>query len=59
MVIRLSPGNDDIVGGRVREEIFGGRGRMEIRDAGFERILDGVLGVASGMVGEVVRYQRA
>jgi len=57
VVIRLSPGNDDIVGGRVREEIFGGMGR--IRDAGFERILDGVLGVASGMVGEVVRYQRA
>lgn len=26
---------------------------------GFERILDGVLGVASGMVGDVVRYQRA
>jgi hypothetical protein len=56
VVIRLSPVNDDIVGGRVREEIFGGRGWMEIRDAGFERILDGVLEVAGRMVEEVVRY---
>jgi len=56
VVIRLSPGNDDIVGRRVREEIFGGRGRMEIGDAGFEWVLDGVLGLAGELVEEVVRY---
>jgi hypothetical protein len=56
VVIRVSQGNDDIVGHRVREEIFGGRGRMEIGGDGFEGILDGVIGVAGGMVEEVVRY---
>jgi hypothetical protein len=56
VVIRLSPGNDDIVGRRVREEIFGGRGRMEIEDAGFGGVLDGVLGLAGKLVEEVVRY---
>jgi len=50
VVIRLSPGNDDIVGRRVREEIFGGRGRMKVDDDGFEGILAGEL------VEEVVRY---
>jgi len=56
VVIRLSPGNDDIVGRRVCEEIFGGRGRMEIGDGGFDGILDGVLALAGGLVEEVVRY---
>ena len=56
VVIRLSPGNDDIVGRRVREEIFGGLGRMEIGDGGFEEILYGVMRVAGEMVEEVVRY---
>lgn len=56
VVIRLSPGNDDIVGRRVHEEIFGGRGRMEIEDAGFGGVLDGVLGLAGELVEEVVRY---
>ncbi|MCD4816947.1 MAG: DUF2117 domain-containing protein, partial [Methanosarcinales archaeon] len=56
VVIRVSPGNDDIVGRRVREEIFGGRGRMEIGGDGFGGILDGVIGVAGGLVEEVVRY---
>ncbi len=56
VVLRLAPGNDDIVGRRVREEIFGGRGRMEIEDAGFDRVLDDVLGLAGGLVEEVVRY---
>jgi hypothetical protein len=40
----------------VREEIFGGRGRMEIEDAGFDRVLDDVLGLAGGLVEKVVRY---
>ena len=56
VVIRLSPGNDDIVGCRVHEEIFGGRSRMEIGDAGFDGVLGGVLGLAGGLVEEVVRY---
>ncbi len=56
VIIRLVPGNDDIVGRRVREEIFGGRKRMKIGAAGFEGILDGVLGLAGGLVEEVVRY---
>ncbi len=41
-----------LLGCWVCEEIFGGRGRMEIEDAGFE----GVLEVAGKMVEEVVRY---
>lgn len=56
VVIRLAPGNDDIVGRRVREEIFGGRGRTEMGDGGFEGVLERVLGVAGGLVEEVVRY---
>jgi hypothetical protein len=40
----------------VREEIFGGLGRMEIGDGGFEEILYGVMRVAGEMVEEVVRY---
>lgn len=56
VIIRVSPGNDDIVGRRVCEEIFGGRGRMKVDDDGFEGILSGVLGLAGVMVEEVVRY---
>lgn len=56
VVIRLAPGNDDVVGRRVHEEIFGGRGRMEMKGAGVEGVLDDVLGVAGGLVEEVVRY---
>ncbi len=56
VIIRLAPGNDDIVGRRVYEEIFGGKGWIEMGDRGVEWILDGVLGVAGGLVEEVVRY---
>ena len=56
VIFRLAHGNDDIEGRRVREELFCGRGRMEMEDAGFDGILDGVMGVAGGMVVEVVRY---
>jgi hypothetical protein len=40
----------------VREEIFGGRCRIEREDAGFDGVLDGVQGLAGELVGEVVRY---
>ncbi len=56
VVIRLAPGNDDVVGRRVRVEIFRGKERIMIGKMGFEGILDGVLGVAGGLVEEVVRY---
>ncbi|MCL7415701.1 MAG: DUF2117 domain-containing protein, partial [ANME-2 cluster archaeon] len=48
VIIQLAPGNDDIVGRQVREEIFGGKGRMEIGNAGFEGVLDNVLELAGG-----------
>jgi len=56
VVIRLSPGNDDIVGRRVREEIFGSKRRMKVGDDGFEVVLASVLRLAGGMVEEVLRY---
>ena len=40
----------------MREEIFGGRGRMEMEDGGFDEILDGVMGVAGGMVEEEMKF---
>jgi hypothetical protein len=56
VVIRLAPGKDDVVGRRVRVEIFGGKERIMIGEMGFEGILDDVLGLAGGLVDEVVRY---
>jgi len=56
VIIRLAPGNDDIVGRRVHEKIFRGRGKIEMGDRGFEWVLDDVLRVAGGLVEEVVRY---
>lgn len=56
MIFRPAHGNDEIEGRRVREELLCGRGRMEMEDAGFEGILDGVVGVAGKLVEEVVRY---
>ena len=54
--LRFAPGNDEIVGRRVCEAIFGGRCRIEREDAGFDGVLDGVQGLAEELVGEVVRY---
>ena len=56
VIIRLAPGNDDIVGRWVSEEIFGGRERIEMGDAGFEGVLDGVLRLAGELVEEVLKY---
>ncbi|MCK4938143.1 MAG: DUF2117 domain-containing protein [Methanosarcinales archaeon] len=56
VIIRLAPGNDDIVGRRVWEEIFGCKGRMKMRREGFEGVLDEVMKVAEGFVEELVRY---
>jgi hypothetical protein len=56
VVIKLSPGNDDIVGRRVRKKIFGGNERIMIGKIGFEGLLGGVLGLAGEMVEEIVRY---
>lgn len=56
VIIRVAPGNDDIVGRKVHEEIFGGNRRMKLEDAGFEDIVKGVMGLASGLVAEVVHH---
>jgi hypothetical protein len=56
VIIRVSPGNDDIVGRLVREEIFGGVGRMKVGGDGFEEILASVLRLAGEQVEEVLRY---
>lgn len=55
VIVRLAPGNDDVIGRRVREEMFS-NGRMEIGDAGFDGILAGVIEIAGRLVEEVERY---
>ncbi|MCL7412121.1 MAG: DUF2117 domain-containing protein [ANME-2 cluster archaeon] len=56
VIIRLASGNDDIVGRRVHEEIFGGQERIDMGDAGFEGVLERVLELVGGLVEDVVRY---
>ncbi|MCL7475257.1 MAG: DUF2117 domain-containing protein [ANME-2 cluster archaeon] len=56
VIIRLAPGNDDIVGHRVYEEIFRGKDKIEMGSAGFKGILDDVLEIAKGLVEEILQY---
>lgn len=56
VIIRLAPGNDDSLGRRVREILFGGQGRIEMGEGGFEWVLERVLELARGHVDWVERY---
>ena len=56
VIIRVAAGNDDIVGRKVHNEIFCGKGRIETNDSGFEEILANVIKQAGSLVEEIERY---
>jgi hypothetical protein len=56
VIIRVATGNDDLVGRKVQDEIFCGKGRIETDDSGFEEILAGVIQQAGSLVVEIARY---
>ena len=57
VIIRVSAGNDDVVGLRVSDKIFCGKGWKEISETGFEGILSEVMELAGDLVEEVVEYR--
>lgn len=54
VVIEVSPGCDDLIGRRVKEEIFGGRDRISMEGLGIEDLVLGVKRIA----GEALRSER-
>lgn len=56
VIIRVSAGNDDVVGLRVQDKVFYGNGWKEISEVGFEGILSEVMELAGDLVEEVVEY---
>ena len=56
VIIRVATGNDDIVGRKVQDEIFGGKGLKKVGDTGFKEILARVIELAGRMVEEIVQY---
>jgi len=48
VVIEVIPGTDDLVGRRVREEIFGGEDRTSMNGLSFEDLVDRIRAIAEG-----------
>lgn len=53
-VLRVKPGYDDIVGGMVRDCLFGGTGQMVAQSV--ESVREQVVGIAGARLVEVVEY---
>ena len=56
VIIRVSAGNDDVLGLRVQDKVFHGKGWKDIGGTGFDGILSEVMELAGDLVEEVVEY---
>lgn len=55
-VIEVRPGTDDIVGRRVREEIFGGEGRISMNGRSIEGMVEKIKAIAGDCLKSVQRF---